>query len=165
MSAVLRFTLDDADLRARLAAAQENATDLRPGLRGVGRAGVGQTRRRFLNGRDPEGRPWKKGRKKTGQTLIASGLLLRSIHSPEPEPNAVEWGSNRIYAGVHQDGATIRPRTAKALRFRVEGRWVSVQKVDIPKRAYLGVNPENAAEFTEIMLGHVGGPLTGEAAP
>ena len=114
---------------------------------------------RFIAGRGPDGAPWKPGLKKTGQTLIEKGLLLRSISDRPPEANAVEWGSNRVYARIHQLGGVILAKTAKALRFMINGGWVQVKQVTIPARRYLGVNDENMAEFGDILIRHVAGPL------
>lgn len=59
-------------------------------------------------------------------------------------------GTNKVYGPVHEYGATIRPKTAKALRFpaaqrgqRVNpdtwtGGWVFAKKVTIPPRPWLG---------------------------
>src|SRR3546814_20336382 len=60
-------------------------------------------------------------------------------------PAQVEWGSNLIYAGVHQDGAVIEPVNAKHLRFQLPGGlgWVTTDRVEIPKREFLGVSTED----------------------
>jgi phage virion morphogenesis protein len=159
--ALLKFALDTGPAEAALAEAKGKAQDLRPALRAIGRAGVNQARFRFQRGRAPDGTPWKKSRKLSGQTLILSGLLMRSMFAAEPEAKAVEWGSNRIYAAVHQFGATIKAKTSKGLRFRVggNGAWVTKQSVTIPARPFLGVNREDEAQFAEIMVRHFGGPL------
>ncbi len=161
MAITLTFRLDDRPARAALEAARSRSQDLTPALRSIGRAGVNQTRRRFQTAQGPDGSPWKKGRKTSGQTLILSDLLLRSISDRPPVGDAVEWGSNRIYAGVHQTGAVIRAKTSKGLRFRVGANkgWVTKQQVTIPARPYLGVNADDAAEFGEILARHVGEPL------
>lgn len=163
MSLTLRFSLDETGVRPQLRAARERGQDLRPAWRAVGRAGVAQTRRRFLNGVGPDGSPWKKGRKPSGQTLIDQGLLLRSISARNATQDGVEWGSNRVYAAIHQTGGVIRPVRAGMLRFKVAGGFISAKKVRIPARPYLGVNAENMTAFSQILLRHVGGPLTGAA--
>jgi len=43
-------------------------------------------------------------------------------------------GTNVVYAPVHEYGATIAPKRRKYLTFQVEGHWVSVKAVKIPKR-------------------------------
>ena len=155
----LRFSLEDASARAELKAARSRGVDLRPGWRAVGQAGVAQTRRRFLSGVGPDGSPWKKGRKPTGQTLIESGLLLRSIGVRNASQGGVEWGSNRVYAAIHQFGGTIRPVKAKALRFKVAGGFVVATAVRIPARPYLGVNVQDLEAFAKLLLRHIAGPI------
>jgi phage gpG-like protein len=162
MTVTALIDLDDDAVLAALAASRARTTHLKPALRSIARAGVASTRRRFQAGRGPDGAAWKKGNKTSGQTLILSGLLLRSISDRPPTDNSVEWGSNRIYAGVHQDGATIRAKNGKALRFAINGGFVTVQSVTIPARPYLGNNAEDYAAFSKILLRHVAGPLTGD---
>ncbi|MCX7586543.1 phage virion morphogenesis protein [Phenylobacterium sp. 58.2.17] len=161
MSAKFGLSWDDLGVRKAFAAARARGLDLRPAFRSMARAGVAQARRRFLNGRAPDGTPWKPSRKASGQTLIGKGLLLRSISDRPPTHAGVEWGSNRIYAGVHNDGAIIRAKTAKGLRFRVgsNGGWVVRRQVEIPKRTFLGANDQDKAEFGDIGLRYVADPL------
>lgn len=163
MAATLGISLDSEEVQGRVRLARERGQDLRPALRAIARAGVGHSRVRFTTGRDPDGRPWKPSRKPAGQTLIASGLLMRSISDRPPTADSVEWGSNLKYAGVHQAGATIHAKPGGALHFQIAGQHITVSKVDIPKRSFLGANAENMAEFAQILLRHTGGPLVGEA--
>ncbi|MDP1617340.1 phage virion morphogenesis protein [Phenylobacterium sp.] len=158
----LRYSLDDASARASLRGARDRGLDLRPGWRAVGQAGVGQTRRRFLTGIGPDGTPWKKGHKPSGMTLIASGLLLRSIRVAKVAQDGVEWGSNRIYAAIHQLGGVIRPINGKALHFKIAGGFITAKSVTIPARPYLGANQQDLTAFAQILLRHIAGPI-GEA--
>lgn len=166
MAVAFNITFDDLAVRLALSKALARGEDLRPALRSIGQAGVAQTRRRFQAGRGPDGSPWKPSRKATGQTLILKGLLLRSIAARAPSATSIEWGSNRVYAAIHQTGGVIRAKTSKGLRFRVgaNGGWVAKQEVEIPARPYLGANAQDMAEFGQIALRHVGDPLTGGAA-
>lgn len=161
MAAGIVLTFDDAKARAGIDAAVARGRDMKPALRAMARENVNQTRRRFETSRAPDGTPWVKGRKLTGQTLIQSGLLLRSITDRPPTETSVEVGSNRVYARVHQDGAVIRPVNAKALRFRTGGNggWISVAKVTIPARPYLGANAEDMAALGAIALRHLAEPM------
>ena len=56
---------------------------------------------------------------------------------------SVTIGSNKIYAGVHQFGAVIRPKKGKALVFRMGGGLVFARQVRIPPRPYLGFGAED----------------------
>lgn len=46
-------------------------------------------------------------------------------------------GTNKKYAKIHEYGGTIRPKTAKYLKFKAGGRFYSAQEVTIPERSYL----------------------------
>ena len=78
----------------------------------------------------------------SGEVLkVRTGTLRRSIsHRP------IEQLADRVrgvvsasakYARIHELGGEIRPVRARALRFQVEGRWVTVQRVRMPERSYL----------------------------
>ncbi len=115
----------------------------------VGSYGVSSTQQRFLDERGPDGQPWKKSRRareRGGQTLRDKGLLFSSL-AHNTNPSSVEWGSNRIDAGIHQLGGTIRPKTAKKLAFKGVNGMVFADKVTIPARPYLGINAEDVAEI------------------
>lgn len=98
---------------------------------------------RFDDETAPDGTPWEpsiRARETGGKTLTDKGLLRGSI-TYVAGPDQVEWGSNLIYAGVHQDGAVIEPVNASHLKFRLPGGgWVTVDRVEIPARPFLGVN-------------------------
>lgn len=66
-----------------------------------------------------------------------TGALARSIDYELVGKYAARIGSNLVYARIHELGGVIRPKKAKALRFRVGKDWVMVKRVDIPKRPYL----------------------------
>lgn len=160
---MLRFraTLDD-DPGRRFAAAAARGRDMRPANRAMGQAGVRQTQRRFVFKRAPDGSTWKPTDKPSGETMIKSGLLLRSIVAQAATQTGVEWGSNRIYAAMRQRGGIIRAKAGGALRFQVGGNgfWVMVKQVTQHARPYLGVNDQDMAEFAAIGLRHFGDPLT-----
>ena len=95
----------------------------------------------FQGQRDPYGRPWKPSARaisQGGQTLSNKGRLRLSFTSPSAVTRADERGfvvgTNLPYAGVHQRGMTIVPKTKRALKFQVNGRWVLAKKVVIPQR-------------------------------
>lgn len=105
--------------------------------------------RSFAEGVDPWDRPWKPSMRAVlegGQTLSDTGRLRRSFtHRAWPDGFAI--GTNVLYAATHQYGATITPKRAKALRFRLpggrgkrkggKGRWVTVKQVQIPARPFI----------------------------
>uniref|UniRef100_A0A6M3KA36 Putative tail protein n=1 Tax=viral metagenome TaxID=1070528 RepID=A0A6M3KA36_9ZZZZ len=79
--------------------------------------------------------------KLTGQVLkVDTGRLRRSVTSRVSlvgQGARAAVGTNVFYGRVHEFGATIVPKKAKALRFQVNGKWVTTQKVVIPKRPWL----------------------------
>ena len=163
MAVALTFGFDDLHVTMALSEARSRSVNLKPALRSIGREGVKTTRRRFQNGRGPDGEAWAKGHKATGQTLIEKGLLLRSISDRPPTENSVEWGSNRVYAAIHQTGGTIKPINGKALKFSIGGGFVTVASVKMPARPYLGANDQDMAAFADILLRHIA-PQPGDAA-
>lgn len=125
----------------------------RPIWDAIGQYGESSTRLRFKNQVAPDRKRWLpsiRARVTGGQTLVQKSRLLRSItHSADN--NGTSWGTNVIYAGTHQFGAVIKPKTAGALRFRIPGgRFVIVKKVTIPARPFIGVNEEDGREMLAL---------------
>lgn len=119
----------------------------------LGAYGVSSTQERFLRQRGPDGRGWKKSRraeKAGGQTLRDSGRLFQSLTHAASSSHA-EWGSNLVYAGIHQFGGTIRPRHAKRLAFRTVDGFVRASSVTLPARPYLGLDADDRAEIGAIV--------------
>lgn len=93
---------------------------------------------------DPYGRKWAPLRSRAGQPLTDTGRLAHSF-AFQAQGDDVRLGTSVQYAGVHQYGAAIKPKNAKALRFRVGGArpnapgkatggFVFAKKVTIPQR-------------------------------
>lgn len=136
-------------------------TDRRPMMDQIGAYGVLSTQERFESGTSPEGTKWQKSQRaksQGGQTLVNKGHLLQSV-THRATGSSAEWGSNRIYAGIHQLGGVIRPVQAKALAFRVNGRFVTARQVKIPARPYLGVNEGDRNEIGAIVADWMKGCL------
>lgn len=126
-----------------------NPTDRRDLLDQIGAYGVSSTQQRFISGKGPDGIAWKQSRRakmKGGQTLRDQNHLYASL-THQGDDSSVMWGSNRIYAAIHQFGGNIRPKTAKALVFNWLGRLHVMQKVTMPARPYLGINQEDRDEI------------------
>lgn len=114
----------------------------------------------FERGVDPYGKPWKPTISRDGQTLRDRGRLQNSFTFSGVKAASFAVGTNAPFASVHQYGATIVAKNAKALRFQlpvatrifkmrgkgrlktpeVLTRWVMVKKVTIPQRQMV---PEN----------------------
>ena len=67
----------------------------------------------------------------------------------------VEWGTNVLYAAIHQLGGTIRPKTAKRLRFTIGDQVVFARQVTIPPRPFVGVDNDDRAEIRQILVDHL----------
>lgn len=79
-----------------------------------------------------------------------SGRLRQSIIS-EVDGRLARVGSNVIYARIHELGGTIVAKTARALRFQVDGEWVVARRVTIPARPYLRpALAESRSEITRV---------------
>lgn len=153
----------------------------------VGAYGEASTRLRFRNQVGPDGTPWKPSkrvRKGGGKTLVLSARLLRSF-SHQVRADGVSWGTNVVYARIHQEGGEIqraaysswaRLRTdasgtllrqksadnlavfAKAThkRVRVQRYTVDAHTIKMPARPFLGVNAADAAEIMRLATDVVG---------
>jgi phage virion morphogenesis protein len=133
-------------------------------LKNIGQVLLKGTRERFSRQVDPEGRPWAplnpeyaKG-KRGGKILQVQGMrggLLGSITAQLSGSHRLEVGTNKIYGAVHQFGATIRPRSAEALVFRLGGRLIRAKQVTIPARPYLGISAADRANSLVIVRDHI----------
>jgi phage virion morphogenesis protein len=109
---------------------------------------------RFDAEQDPEGQPWPglspayAAMKKGAGILRESGILQRTVVG-QVEGDALIVGSVMRYAAVHQFGATIRTRTAGALRFRLGSAHLVRRSVTIPARPYLGISAIDERDIFE----------------
>lgn len=128
----------------------------------IGTTGETQTQQRFQNQAGPDGTPWLQSLRAklvSGQTLIHTNRLASSFTSSATD-RAVEWGTNVIYAGIHQFGGTIKPKSKKALKFRgANGIFHMVKQVEMPARPFLGVTENNQREFVEVFNDWVKGAM------
>ncbi|MBI1214549.1 MAG: phage virion morphogenesis protein [Alphaproteobacteria bacterium] len=112
-------------------------------LEAIGAYGVSSTQQRFLSQVAPDGTPWKpllRAKEGNGMTLRMTSRLFQSFNFNASQ-KAVEWGTNVVYAGIHQFGGTIVPKLKKALAFHLaNGAFVMVKKVEVPARPFLGIN-------------------------
>lgn len=160
-------TLDDAQVMGaldRLALVGED-----PGLlRILGDYGRDSTRRRWISQTSPNGTPWAALSsayaeiKPSGYGILyLSGTLEGSV-TYRTGASEVSWGSPMVYAAVHQFGATIVPKSAKALSFvmgdtfaagnsgamgKTQAFLVQVRSVTVPARPYLGISMEDREEI------------------
>jgi len=151
-------TIKVEDARVQNALASLVAAITAPGkaLDEIGAVVTENVRLGFDESEDPYGRPWKAVLRDGGQPLRDTGNLANSF-SYQVRGNAVAVGSgltvshngrSHNLADIHQFGRTIVPVNAKALRFQVNGQFVTAQQVTIPPRKMLpeGGWPDEWAE-------------------
>ncbi len=120
--------IDSATLRTAL----DRLVDLgeRPGpiLDEIGAAMVQRTQERFHKGEGPGGAKWQPSRralKEGGKTLIDTARLMQSI-AHRVTADGVEWGTNVVYAAIHQFGGVVeRQARTQTLAFGRDGRFAS----------------------------------------
>ena len=147
------FKMDLNRLQQAVSRAANQAGNLSGLSEALGEMLVSSTVQRFEDEEGPDGKKWEKSARaedEGGQTLTDTGSLKGSI-SYEAGSNAVTVGTNKIYAGPHQFGGTIKPKKAGALVFDIGGKTIRVKKVDMPERPFLGINEEDEAEARDII--------------
>lgn len=153
------ITIDDQDVNDALARLYAAAGDVTPALKNIGEFEAKTTRGRFLSQTDPEGKPWKTLNELYAKTKKGPGILRGATRDLSQiiwqlAEGGVEIGSNVVYAGVHNEGATIIPKDAAALVFSMGGQTFKVKSVTIPQRQFLGWNEASIQEAIAIVQDH-----------
>lgn len=153
------ITLDDQDVTAALARILAAAGDVTPALKNIGEYEAAATRQRFIEAKDPDGKPWARLNPLYAQTKKGPGILRGQTRSLSQivwqlAGGGVTIGSNEVYARIHNDGGTIVPKSASALVFSMGGQTFKVQKVTIPKRQFLGFSEVDNRRILEIVEDH-----------
>ena len=153
-AASVSFDLKEVDsVKKLLANAALDSADRGKLLQSIGVEMEAQTQERFDTQKSPDGDSWKALAQKTTAYYASKGWAARSIlvgegslrDSIASEVQGGAWstlvGATMEYAAVHQFGAEIKPKSAKALF--VPGYGL-LQKATIPARPYLGVSQDDA---------------------
>lgn len=154
-----------AEVGRQLAATAARLAQPRALWEEIGRIGVLQTQERFEFERDPQGLAWPASIRvlvEGGKTLSDSGRMKASV-TYEATGAGVAIGTNAIQAAVHQFGGRITAKTERGLIFKVAGNWARKMFVDMPRRAFLGLSPDNEAELIEAAEAYVAVPLGEDA--
>lgn len=175
--ASITITINDAPLQAAIDVLRGAPDHLYPALDAIGAAMEAKTRLRFREGVDPEGAPWKPSKralKVHGQTLVKSGRLRDSITHNVTE-TGVEWGSNVVYAAIHQFGGTIhREAHSQAIYRKVSKSGelgtrfvkrkvanymtehdVGAYDITMPRRSFLGADADDLNDMAAIVAAHI----------
>jgi phage virion morphogenesis protein len=144
--------LDAARLDRAFKRLLERADDLTPLMERIGMAGEALTIERFETETAPDGASWlpsTRAKETGGSTLTDQGFLRQSI-THRATATTAEVGTNLRYAGVHQEGATIRGNPH--LKFKLPGDlgFRTVEEVVIPARPFLGSSAELEAEIVDL---------------
>ena len=182
----VRIEVDTSNVQAMLQRLIDFGQNQREALKDIATYGEASTRERFKASAGPDGLPWKPSRrvkKKGGKTLIMKGHLLDSIVSDSSDDYA-QWGTNRIYAAIHQFGGDIdraaysiqlrlrtdrkgnllRQESRKNLAIFAKGRHklartvnatIGAHQITIPARPYLGINAADEASILDIINRHI----------
>lgn len=110
-----------------------------PALEGIGSLMQAKVQTGFRTSTSPYGGQWDKPGHRSGKPLINSGQLLKSIDY-RLVGNAVEIGTNKHYAAIHQFGGVIKPKNKTRLFFMLGKRKIFARQVTIPARPFLPVN-------------------------
>lgn len=110
---------------------------------------------------------WAPLKSRQGQILSLSGDLRKSVSPLQADGNPgpggfvnfsgdvvnllTEVGTKLIYAGVHNNGATIRPKNKKSLKFMIGNRAIFAKSVSIPKRNFTDMNQADEDELNETL--------------
>ena len=145
---------------AGLRSAAQGLADATPLYDEIGAEGALSTQRRFETETDPDGKIWPKSwraKQDGGKTLQGRPPRLLDSITHNAGPNFAEWGSNVLYAAIHNFGGVIRAKNGKSLRFSVKGRGanrakdVFVKSVTIPRRTFIGLNQADVTAITRIV--------------
>lgn len=117
------------------------------------------TRERFETQKDPTGKVWQKGHKKSGLTLMGKSQNLRDSIEAKSDETSATVGTNRIYGGIHQTGGVIKAKRAKFLRFKINGQWVMRKSITMPARPFLGISEADKEAINHIINDHLNGAL------
>lgn len=167
MSVGLTLYVDDADILAGLRGLRAVASDLRPVLEDIGPELESSTVMRFVTNVAPDGTPWAPSAAATArgsQTLVDTTRLRDSIHYVL-DGDAVEVGSNVVYAGVHQGGIDDEVVVSSHERrfTMVFGRRISgvtnvmphSRRMNLPARPFLGISAGDGAAILDIIGDHL----------
>ncbi len=159
----LQIDIDDRRIQQVLSRLIATGQNLAPVMEDIATYGESSTRDRFSRSVDPAGKPWKpsqRAQERGGKTLIDHGHLLDSIVNNAGKDFA-EWGSNAIYAAIHQAGGEIRPKNKPYLAFKLpDGGFRKIKKVTIPARPFLGINAEDEQNIIDIVINNINASLT-----
>lgn len=185
-----RIEVQDEAVQAAFGRVIAAGLDLEPLFDRIGASLVVSTQHRFETETDPQGRKWKPLAKSTLRRKKGDTRILRwrnrlySSFTHNATADYLEVGSNVIYAGVHQGGATIEhfarsqratfvrsksgrmrfaSKRSKAKSRVVRPITIGAHAVAIPARPYLGIDDADRAMIVETTEAYIAEAAGGTA--
>lgn len=167
----------DAEVRAAFERVIDAGLNLETLFDDIGQSLIASTQKRFVSETDPSGKKWKGLAKSTLRRKRPDARILRQTNqlyssiTDEVTPDYLLVGTDVVYGGAHQGGATIEhyARSQKAtftrrrngqMRFAssrskaksrvVKPITIGAHSVTIPARPYLGLSEADKAQVIEL---------------
>lgn len=156
-----QIEIDDTQVVNALIRLLRVTSDLTPALNDIGEMLDKSHDARFDLEVSPDGQPWEylsvlshllTKEKNPDKILTESGRLRESLHYDVTD-NTLQFGTNVVYAAVHQFGA-------KKGAFGKNKRGTPLPWGDIPARPFLGVSPGDEKRITDILSDHLAAALS-----
>lgn len=100
--------------------------------------------------------PWKPKWGGAPSILQSRNPVLSKSFQLTVTPNSATVSNPMIYAAIHQFGGVIRAEGRKALRFKINGKWVMRKQVTIPARPYFPVENGRLTPKAEALIQRAG---------
>ena len=140
------ITLTDLEVQTALAKLAQQVSNKAPVLDAIGADVLKRVQMSFRNSQSPEGVAWEKLKSRNGKPLLDSGRLSNSINY-DTTSDAVNIGTNVIYAAVHQFGHTFdRKSREHTLHFKqgkdgsVGNKFVKAHKSNFAQKVTIGAH-------------------------
>lgn len=168
----MRFTLADAELMAQVDGLIARGGNLREPLDDIGQDMVSVTTRAFEESRSPEGVAWQpsaaavaEGRK----TLIDRGQRggLMGSQSYIVGANGVTYGTNVVYAAIHQFGGQIMRGDRRGSADAGTGFGQALAEAIVgymPARPFIGRSEADQARWADTLAEYLAGAPAGGVA-
>lgn len=151
-----RLEISEDGLSAALDRMIAAVEDWTPAMTAIAGLMESHTRLRFETGQGPDGQAWTPSQRvlaEGGRTLVDSSALLSSIAATSDATSAAV-GTNLVYAAIHQQGGTIRPRTGSGRR-ALKTPFGPRAAVNMPARPFLGFGRAEREDIPQILADHV----------
>lgn len=151
---MIRIQIDDQTVLDALRKLQAAGSDLRPAFQDIGEYLIVATRRRFAEGKAPDGTPWAPNspatlkRKRDPRPLIGETRRLGREFSYRAGNAMIEFGSSLEYSAVQQIGA-------RKGQFGRTSRGAPIPWGDIPERPYIGLSEADRLALLGILQGYL----------